>query len=108
MRSKHESPLRDVREATGRTQQQVADAIKVQIATYRNWEQGRTEPNGEKLSTLADYFGVSTDRLLGRQGRTMHEHLCARIQALTDAETKLVDEYVTLLINQASRNRIDD
>ena len=34
------------------------------MQTYANWEYGRTEPDFEMLSKIANVFGVSTDYLL--------------------------------------------
>ena len=57
--------LKEVREAAGLTQEEVAYALGVKIGTYRSWEQGRRSLNGQKLSMLADYFGVSADEIIG-------------------------------------------
>jgi len=40
--------------------------IHVAHNTISSWERGRTFPNLEELSQLADFFDVSTDYLLGR------------------------------------------
>lgn len=37
--------------------------------TFVNWESRGTSPNGETLSKIADYFGVTTDYLLGREDK---------------------------------------
>lgn len=57
--------LKEVREAAGLKQEEVAAALGVKLGTYRSWEQGRRGINGEKLSILADYFGVTADEILG-------------------------------------------
>ena len=48
------------------SQQDVADAIGVKRSTVRNWELDQREIKPEMLCKLADYFGVTTDYLLGR------------------------------------------
>jgi transcriptional regulator with XRE-family HTH domain len=46
--------------------EKVADELGVTTSTFRQWVNGYTLPTCEKLELLADYFGVSTDYLLGR------------------------------------------
>lgn len=62
-----QTQLKQVREAAGKTQQEVADDLKVKVGTYRNWEQGLRELDGKKLIMLATYFGVTTDTILGTE-----------------------------------------
>lgn len=58
--------LQQLRKNRRLTQEQVADAIGVQYRTYGSWERGEREPDFAMLCEIADYFGVSTDYLLGR------------------------------------------
>lgn len=58
--------LKRARENAGLTQTQAAQKIGVSDGTYKNYEQGKREPNGETLVAIANYFDVSTDYLLGR------------------------------------------
>lgn len=58
--------LKRARENAGLTQTQAAQKIGVSDGTYKNYEQGKREPNGDKIVTIANAFGVSTDYLLGR------------------------------------------
>lgn len=50
----------------GLTQKEVAEKLNVSINTVSNWETGAKKITVDKLLTLADMFGVSTDYLLGR------------------------------------------
>ena len=59
--------LKKSREATGLTQAQVADKLGISDGTYKNYEQGKREPNNSLLCRIADIFGVTTDYLLGRE-----------------------------------------
>lgn len=59
--------LKKSREATGLTQAQVADKLGISDGTYKNYEQGKREPNNSLLCRIADLFGVTTDYLLGRK-----------------------------------------
>ena len=58
--------LKFLRKNHNYTLQQVADGINVNSSTYKNYEYGRREPDLETTSKLADFYGVTTDFLLGR------------------------------------------
>lgn len=57
--------LKYYRSLLGLTQQQVADSLEIQKATYSGYETGRREPDVEKIKALAELFSVSGDDLLG-------------------------------------------
>lgn len=58
--------LKKIRERAGLTRAKVAQDLGLSINTYRNWEQGVNEPKNVKIaSTVADYFGVTLDELVG-------------------------------------------
>ena len=59
--------LKKAREKVGLTQAQAAEAIGVSDGTYKNYEQGKREPNGDKMVTIANLFNLTTDYLLGRE-----------------------------------------
>ena len=44
--------VKDIRQATGLTQQMFARRIGIEVATLRNWEQGRREPTGPAKALL--------------------------------------------------------
>lgn len=58
--------LKKSRGATGLTQAQVADKLGISDGTYKNYEQGKREPNNSLLCRIADLLGVTTD-YLGRE-----------------------------------------
>lgn len=61
--------LKRLREEKGISQQELATAIGVAQSAVGNWESGLREPRSLKqLEQIADFFGVSTDYLLGREG----------------------------------------
>ena len=62
--------LKKARESKGYTQAQAAEAIGVSDGTYKNYEQGKREPNGDKMVAIAIAFGTTTDYLLGRPDAT--------------------------------------
>ena len=58
--------LRELRKEKGITQQEMANFLKIKHRSYQNYEGGDRRPDYEGLVALADYFGVTTDYLLGR------------------------------------------
>ncbi len=56
--------LKQLREAAGLTQLDVAFALKVTPQTVYNWERGTREPKGRHLQQLARLFKVSADDVL--------------------------------------------
>lgn len=47
-------------------QKDLAELLNVTIRQYQRYESGEQEPNIASLITLADYFNVSLDYLVGR------------------------------------------
>lgn len=45
-------------------QTELATLLGVAINTYSNYENGKLEPNTSSLIKLADYFGISVERLI--------------------------------------------
>ena len=58
--------IKELRVEKGIDQQTLAQALKIGKGSISNWEVGRTEPSIDYILSLADYFEVSTDYLLGR------------------------------------------
>ena len=58
--------LKSERKAHNLTQQYVADTIGVTLRAYQQYEQGKYEPNIERLNKLADLFGITVDFLICR------------------------------------------
>lgn len=58
--------LSEIRRGRKLTMKDVAEGIGMKPDTYRNYESGRLEPNLSTLTKIADFYGVSTDYLLGR------------------------------------------
>lgn len=58
--------LSALRQDRGMTQKQLAKVLYVSDGTISNYENGVHYPDVEKLMEIADFFGVTTDYLLGR------------------------------------------
>ena len=58
--------LRELRKEQRYTQRAMADLLHITDVHYRRIEAGKVNISALTLCTLADYFGVTTDYLLGR------------------------------------------
>lgn len=58
--------LIELRKAKGLTQKNLADVLGVAPVSWQRFEYGSSKPKLENIITLADYFDVSVDYLLGR------------------------------------------
>jgi transcriptional regulator with XRE-family HTH domain len=58
--------LKELRQLKNLTTDEVAQNIGVSGSAYRNYERGERSPSFELLVKLADFYGVTTDYLLGR------------------------------------------
>lgn len=58
--------IRDLREDADLTQTKLAELLKISQATYSRYENGTLDLPSEALITLADFYHVSVDYLLGR------------------------------------------
>ena len=52
------------------SQQELADALGISKSSINMYERGERQPNFEVLETIADYFNVDIDYLLGRTSKT--------------------------------------
>ena len=57
----------------GLSDRQMADEIDMPLSNFSGYKSGCTLPSVKRLLQLADYFGVSTDYLLGREGYELEE-----------------------------------
>lgn len=58
--------LRDLRAASGLSQQKVADNLGITKVGYQYYEYGKKLPGFGVITRIADLFNVSADYLLGR------------------------------------------
>ena len=57
--------LRELRYQKGVTQKEVATAVGCTSTVYSRYERGEREPDISTLCSLADYFKVSIDSIIG-------------------------------------------
>ena len=58
--------LLELRNEKGLSQRELARIMNVSQGTYNNWENANTQPSIEQLISLANFFEVSVDYLIGR------------------------------------------
>ncbi len=65
--------LKALRESKGLKQREMADIMGIQLRQYQRFEYGEISVPLVTLNFFADYFGVTTDYLLGREDGEHHE-----------------------------------
>jgi transcriptional regulator with XRE-family HTH domain len=60
------SKLKNLREENGFTLEYVANKLKTTKTSIGRYEKNDREPKSEMITSLADFYNVSTDYLLGR------------------------------------------
>lgn len=58
--------IRNLREDNDYKQDEIAKLLNCTQACYSNYENGKRDVPSEVLSTLADFYNVSVDYLMGR------------------------------------------
>ena len=79
--------IKEMRERTGMTQQQVADYLGIKKPRYGDWERETREINLRDAIRLADLFECSLDELAGREWHG------SEAPPLSGAEHDIVDAY---------------
>lgn len=62
----HFQRLRDLREDMDMNQTQIAELLRIKQTVYSRYERGFQNIPVEHLITLADFYDVSTDYIIGR------------------------------------------
>ena len=77
--------IRNYRKQMLLTQEQLAEAMGVSVATVSKWENGSVSPDVAMLAELADFFQISVDVLLGYEWNKRSMGQCAEyIRSLGD------------------------
>ena len=97
--------LKELRDRLHRTQQQVADDLNISRKLLSNYECGTREPNIDMLHSLALYYFVSVDYLIGassvenpcKQYPDFISNLMNDSNYLSSESIKDLEKYVALL-----------
>ncbi|MBO5103618.1 MAG: helix-turn-helix transcriptional regulator [Ruminococcus sp.] len=103
--------LKILRQQHNYTLQQVADGINVNASTYKNYEYGRREPDLETTSKIADFYGVTTDFLLGRDPsqtndlNSMVDSIFNRCGTLPENMRNIVSEFLLKVVEESQKEQ---
>ena len=61
--------LCEMRKERKQSRKEVSDALGIAERSYQRYENAEREPTASVLVKMADYYGVTTDYLLGRMDR---------------------------------------
>lgn len=86
--SKFSERLKQLRSEKKMTQQALADLVNVNRVTYTNWENGKREPELDKVVELATELNSTIDYLLGNSDINLLDTSKEDIQNLTKEEAK--------------------
>ena len=83
--------------------------------SFSSWKNGISKPKADKLKKIADYFGVSTDYLLGRDEKApdpdepdqeqseVSMEFADRVSRLSDAGREALSQYLDLLLRSEGK-----
>ncbi len=92
-----EKKLKNARIASGFTQEQVAEQIKVSRQTISNWETGKSLPDIVSVVSLSDLYQISLDELLKGDPK-MRNKIIKDTQALKNNRRLLLTTGILVLI----------
>lgn len=73
--------IKKLREERGMTQDELAEKLNVTRQAVSNWETGKTQPDIETLTRLAEIFDVSVERIIyGSERKERIVHVDRNIQ----------------------------
>lgn len=89
--------LKELRKEKNLTQKEMSVKLNVTQQTYSDYENNKTNPDIETIITLANFFEVSTDYLLGREDDFGNVNIVNDVSTFyTEEEKNLIKEYRTL------------
>lgn len=83
--------LKDLRNAHRLTQPQLAECLGVTKQSISNWENNNIMPSVEVLVTVAGFFHVSTDFMLGIDHRKYVEVSCLTLEEMAHIQQIIND-----------------
>ena len=89
---------------------QVSKATGIAQSVFSSWKNGISKPKADKLKKIADYFGVTTDYLLGRDEKApdpeepeqeqadVNMEFADRVSRLSESGREALSRYLDLLL----------
>lgn len=98
--------LKELRKSSNISQEKIGEYLGVTSNAVYSWETGKSQPSIETITKIADYFGVTTDFLLGYDKNYSND--LERLRTLLNNNNLLnpdgtVKEEVNIAIEQAKR-----
>lgn len=98
--------LIELRKAQGLSQQEISDQLGFPRGTYSIWETGQRRPGLDSLIKIADFYSVSVDFLLGREGVTAAASRTDNPMADLPADArKSVEEFIEFVRKRNKENK---
>lgn len=102
--------IKQLREEKGLKQEELAKVLSVAPSTIGMYERDEREPNDSITLKIAEYFGVSTDYLLGKTNikniedefKTIYSK---EIEGLTEEEIKEALEFYKIVKNNKNKEK---
>lgn len=88
--------LKGIRKERGLTVKEVVDGTGIPMRTYQNYEYMEREIGAGALQKLADFYGVSTDYLLGRPGAEPPKDPVDNLMTVDEMEADLMKRWIGL------------
>lgn len=105
--------LKQLREESNLTQLELAQKFNITSQTISQYERGIRTPDFNLLNSIADFFGVSVDYLLGRtdiknfEENTIAAHMDDRTKTLSEEQRKRLDDFIDFLIFEEMKKNND-
>lgn len=94
--------LRDLRIKRGLSQADVARELGISRQSYNFYENGKRDPDTAMVKALAEFFGVSTDYLLGRDEPDTKQLMSSpEVQEIANLYDKLPEDKKALVLAMA-------
>lgn len=100
--------VKELRERKGLTMEKLANELGVSKSRVNMWENNGTVPRQDVLIQLSQYFGVSSDVLLGTgyfsNTTSISDSIQRKMKDLDSEETKKVDAYIDEILKNKARD----
>jgi len=111
MKIKRGQILKELRKMKGLNQSDLAKMLDVSLQAYQKYEYGTAEPNQNSIVKLADFYGVTTDFLLGRDPsqtgdlNTMVDNIFNTCGTLPENMRNIVTEFLLKVVEESKKEQ---
>lgn len=92
--SKIPERLKILRKEKGLTQNQMGEILKIASTTYNGYEKGNSQPSNDMLLSLANFFDVTTDYILGNIDSKLSPDELLLVSELELTNEELMRKYI--------------